>query len=463
MRASTKLLPAILALLASGCPGRGNNPGPTAPPTGRAEDASVLPSFEAGPAARDPDAPVERFKVELGDAPTLGRDDAPVTIVMYSDFECPFCLEGHETMAALRHAYRDKLRFAYKPYPLPIHSNAVYAALAARSAQAQGKFWAFHDKLYQQQGLDPKTLARYADEVGMDVDDLRRDLADLTFAPEVTRDMRHARRMGVDSTPSFFINGRALSGAQPPAAFVEIIDEEIDNASQWVAEGVAPQAIYAHAIAEGYTKVEYERGRAGLDPDTVYPVPVGDSPTTGPATAPITIVAFGDFECPYCSRGHAIVEQVRETYGDKIRLVYKHSPLPFHSFAFLAARAAVAADTQGKFWAFHDALYQRQAQLSEEVLLEVAKAAGLDVKRLARQMTDLALDHQIEEDQRLAAALGVRGTPAYFINGRALGGAQPVMQFRLIIEEELRRAAAVLAGGVTPEGLYDALLHEPLP
>ncbi|MBL4687057.1 MAG: thioredoxin domain-containing protein, partial [Nannocystaceae bacterium] len=166
--------------------------------------------------------------------------------------------------------------------------------------------------------------------------------------------------------------------------------------------------------------------------------------------------------CPYCARGHETVAEVRKQYGDKIRFAYKHSPLSFHSFAFLAARASVAAQRQGKFWAFHDALYRRRAKINEKVLLEVAKEAGLNMKMFRAQLSDLELDRQIEEDQRLASSLGVRGTPAYFINGRPLAGAQPEIQFRLLIEEELERAQSALESGVAPAKIYDTLIHQPL-
>lgn len=455
------LVVALVAALPSGCLGRSAQEDPTAPTVGRGEDAAALPAF----ADDDSDASaeeIERFKVVLGDAPTRGPEDAPVTIVMFSDFECPYCRVGHETMAQLETMYAGKIRFAYKPYPLPIHSQAIFAALAARSAQAQGKFWSFHDKLFNQEGLATETLMRYASESGMDTEALSKDLAELRWGPEVVADMRQARRLGVNSTPTFFVNGRELSGAQPVEVFTSIIESELELAEQWKSEGVAPRDVYEHAIADGFTRVEFRGRERDLDPDAVYPVPVGDSPSKGPATAPVTIVAFGDFECPYCARGHATMESVIEHYGQDVRLVYKHSPLPFHSYAFLAARASVAAHRQDKFWAFHDALYARKAEIDEKVLYDVAKEAGLNMRKFDGQMNDLDLDAAIEDDQRLAAALGVTGTPAYFINGRPIAGAQPEIQFRLMIEEELRRADALRKAGTPEEKLYEALTHAPL-
>jgi protein-disulfide isomerase len=427
---------------------------------GRGEDADTLGGFDAG---LDPErSGIERFHVPLGDSPTRGPADAPITVVMFSDFECPFCQRGHETVLELERRYSGKVRIAYKAYPLDMHSHALLAAMAARSAQDQGRFWEFHDQLFSQRGLDLPRLIAYAREAGLDLERMRSELESLEHAPEVRRDIRLARRLGVDSTPTFFINGRELSGAQPIEAFEEIVEEELELAEGWLRGGVAPEGLYEHAISEGYRKVVYTEGRRGLDPDAVFEVPIGDSPVRGPADAPITIVAFGDFQCPFCVRGSATMEAVRERYADRVRVVYKHFPLSFHSHAFLAARAAEAAKAQGKFWAFHDALYAEGAQFDEDTLRSIAKRIGLDMKAFDKAMTNLELDRAIDRDQRLAATLGVTGTPAFFVNGRPLEGAQPELQFRMLVEEELERAAAAVARGVEPGKLYETLTHEPL-
>lgn len=439
-------------------------PATTRPPVvyqSRAEDAARLPAFETGPSEAEP-AEIERFYLELGDAPTRGPDDAPVTIVMFSDFECPFCQRGHQTLLRLEEKYRGEIRIAYKAFPLDNHSNALVAAMAARTAQAEGKFWEFHDLLFSQRGIDVDQLLAYAREVDLDLARLRRDLENLEYGPEVRRDMRQGRKLGVDSTPTFFINGRPLSGAQPMDVFEEIIEEELRLAEQWTRQGVPRGKLYEHAIKDGYRKVVYtDRGRR-IDPDGVFPVPIGKSPTLGPADAPVTIVVFGDFQCPFCARGFRTLQSLRKHHGDKLRIVYKHQPLSFHSHAFIAARAAMAAHAQGKFWAYHDGLYALEARFDEDDLVELARKVGLNMKKFHRAMQSAELDPLIEQDQSLAAALGVTGTPVFFINGRPIEGAVPELQFRLLIEEELDRAAAALQRGVPRSDLYDVLTHEPL-
>jgi protein-disulfide isomerase len=412
--------------------------------------------------ARDPHAEIERFHVPLGDAPVRGPATASVTVVMFSDFECPYCERGHETLLELARRYPQDVRIAYKAYPLDFHGYALFAAMAARSAQAQGKFWDFHDRLYSKHGLDVPRVFQYAEEVGLDLDALRRDLDGLEHGPAVARDIRQARRLGVTATPTFFVNGRVMDGARPIDEFADLVDEEIALAKQWRSEGVAAEDIYEHAIRDGFREIVYSQGDRRLDPDTVVPVPIGDSPVRGPAEAPVTIVVFGDFECPYCARGFATLESLRERYGERLRIVYKHFPLSFHSRAFVAARASEAAKAQGKFWAFHDALYTLGAKFDEDDLSGIAKQAGLDGKKFARAMQDATLDRAIERDQQLALSLGVGGTPAFFINGRPLEGAQPEVNFRIVIEEELDRAAAAVARGTAPADVYEKLSHQPL-
>ncbi len=457
------LLLSVSLFVSLACQGRSATTPPVdpAPDNSRVQDAQDLPAFSAGDPAAPSAAGLERYYVPIGDAPTRGRADAAITIVMFSDFECPFCVRGHEIVAELRRRYAGTIRVAYKAFPLDMHPHALLAAMAARSAQTQGKFWDFHDLLFSQKGLDVDTLFEHASAAELDLAGLRRDLEKLEYAPEVSRDLRLGRRLGVSSTPTFFINGRLVTGAKPLREFETIIEDELAHVEQWRKQGVSAEQTYAHAIADGYRKVVFTDDNR-LDPDDVVAVPLGDSPRLGPDDAPVTIVAFGDFECPYCARGTDVVDGLREHYGDKLRIVHKHSPLPFHSHAYVAARASVAAHAQGKFWAFHDALYALRARFDEDDLARIAKDIGLNMNRFRKAMDDMALDAVIEKDVSLAMSLGVTGTPAYFINGRPVQGAQPDLVFRLVIEEELERAAAATARGVAGAQMYETLTHSPL-
>jgi len=426
-------------------------------PAGSA-DAAGLPGFDVdsgeAPQTR-PDVPYERFYVEVGDAPTRGDADAPVTIVAFYDFECTYCERGHRTMEQLEKEYGGKVRVAYKAFPLAFHSQALIAALAARSAQAQGKFWQFHDFLFDLDEIDFRAMPSYARAVGLDLQVLAEDIDTLRYGSAVRRDLRQALRLGVRGTPAYFINGRRISGAKPIEELRAMIDEEVKLAAAWEAKGIEKDKLYAYAIADGYRRVTYA-DKEGLSAEGLYKVPLGDSPVRGNKQAPVTIVTFTDFECPYCARGHATVERIRERYGDKVRVVFKHLPLPFHKHAFLAARATLAAAEEGKFWEFHDAIFEQET-VDEDGILAVAKELRLDRKKIAAAMESAGYDGIITGDMNLARQLGVRGTPAYFVNGRAISGAVGELEFRMIIQEELERAEAKLAEGVAPAQLYDVL------
>jgi len=162
-------------------------------------------------------------------------------------------------------------------------------------------------------------------------------------------------------------------------------------------------------------------------------------PSRGPANAPVTIVAFGDFECPFCARGAATVEEVRRKHGDKVRLVFKDYPLGFHAKAVPAAIAARCAGEQGKFWEMHDALFAGQRDLGPALYTRLAGELKLDAAKFGKCQSDPAHAAAVRKDTAAGEAAGVEGTPAFFINGVSLSGAQPAEAFEAIISAELAR------------------------
>jgi protein-disulfide isomerase len=144
----------------------------------------------------------------------------------------------------------------------------------------------------------------------------------------------------------------------------------------------------------------------------------GAVPAFGPETAKVKIVEFSDFECPFCSKASEVVHQIREKYGTKVRFVFRQYPLPMHSHAREAAQAAVAAFQQGKFWEYHDQLFQNQRNLDRAGLEEHAKKAGLDVAQFKKALEDKATSDRVEDDMKLGQKAAVQGTPTLFINGQ---------------------------------------------
>jgi len=163
-------------------------------------------------------------------------------------------------------------------------------------------------------------------------------------------------------------------------------------------------------------------------------------PADGPANAPVTLVEFSDFQCPFCGQLVPILTAVKAKYGDKLRIVFRQYPLPSHPFAAKAAEAALCANEQGKFWAMHDAMFKNQRALAVDDLKKSAAALGLDAAKFNGCLDTGRTAATVKSDLLEGRAVGVDGTPTYFINGRFLTGAQPIEAISAIIDDELRRA-----------------------
>src|SRR5216684_3468132 len=160
-------------------------------------------------------------------------------------------------------------------------------------------------------------------------------------------------------------------------------------------------------------------------------------PARGPEKAPVTVVEFSDFQCPFCSKAHDTVEQVMQTYPGKVRLVFRHFPLDFHKNAAKAAEAAMCANEQGEFWEYHDVLFKNQQTLELAQLKDHAKEVGLDTTTFATCVDSGKYKKSVDEDMAAGQKVGVSGTPAFFINGVFLNGAQPFDEFKKVIDQEL--------------------------
>jgi protein-disulfide isomerase len=180
--------------------------------------------------------------------------------------------------------------------------------------------------------------------------------------------------------------------------------------------------------------------RRGLDPNKRYSVQVGQY-VKGPDDAKVTIVEWSDFQCPFCRRSRPTLEQIEKEYGDQVRIAFRHLPLSFHSKAPAAHAAAAAAGLQGKFWEMHDKIFENQQQMSPQKYEQWAGELGLDVDQFKRDVASEQVKQAIETDKKAAEALGVTGTPAFFVNGRYVRGAQPFPAFKTLIDEELKAAS----------------------
>jgi protein-disulfide isomerase len=174
----------------------------------------------------------------------------------------------------------------------------------------------------------------------------------------------------------------------------------------------------------------------------------GDAPSRGPAQAPVTVVEFSDFECPFCGRVEPTLERLVTDYGQQVRLVYRQFPLTsIHRNAQKAAEASLCAADQGKFWEYHDLLFQDQQKLAVAELKEKAQRLGLDAPRFAACLDGGTQAERVRQESETGSRAGVSGTPALFVNGRLISGAVPYEQLAQAVKEEIERQSKVAAAG----------------
>ncbi len=190
--------------------------------------AAAAPKAAARPSGPKRPDPEKVYDIEVGDAPIRGSKSAKVPIVEWADFQCPVCVRVNPTLEQIAKEYGDKVRFAFKHLPLSMHAKARAAHTASEAAHRQGKFWEMHDRIFAKpRDLSPETYLRYAKEMGLDIDQYNSDLSSSSVRKVIDDDLAMAGKLGVTGTPSFFINGRFLSGAQPYGSFARVIDEEL--------------------------------------------------------------------------------------------------------------------------------------------------------------------------------------------------------------------------------------------
>ncbi|HVP62389.1 MAG TPA: thioredoxin domain-containing protein [Myxococcaceae bacterium] len=416
------------------------------------------------PSARAPDAANPVYRVPVDDSPLLGPDDALVTIVESSDFQCPFCKRTAPVLKELQKAYPGKVRLVFKHNPLSFHDRAHLAAVAAEEARVQGgpaKFWEMHDALFElSPALDRPNLEAAAGKLGLDVSKFRAGLESGAHDARIARDQTLVVKLGAAATPSFFVNGRLLVGAQTLEGFKAIVDEELRKADERVRSGTSPKALYAAIIENGATSAPPPPPA----PPAASKIPLRpDDPVRGPALAKVTIALFSDFQCPFCARVEPTLKQLQDTYGKDVRIVWKHQPLPFHPNARPAALAAEAAREQGKFWQMHDLMFAAQQELSPAKYEVWATQLKLDLPRFRASLASSKARERIDEDSKLATSVGATGTPTMFVNCKQSVGAKPLEELKQLVDAELARANALLASGARLDaGFYERVCDENL-
>jgi len=261
------------------------------------------------------------------------------------------------------------------------------------------------------------------------------------FDDKFTQSQDMATDVNARGTPHFFINGRRLVGAQPFDAFKKVIDDQLAKAKALVAKGTPKARVYDEIMKEGKEPPPPEKKEVAPPP--------ADSPFKGAATAKIVIQEWSDFECPFCKRVEPTVTEIEKEYGQKVKIVWRNLPLPFHKSAQPAAEAAREAYEQkgnDGFWKFHAKLFEAQGTpdgIERAGLEKIAGELGLDMAKFKSALDSGKHKARIQADADAAQKADISGTPAFVINGYYVSGAQPAGAFKKLIN----RAAKEAKGG----------------
>jgi protein-disulfide isomerase len=430
----------LVALALAGCQARADRSAEQvvraegAPAT--VEAAAAAPGTEAGStSAVDAEGVYLRGFTQEGE-PFQGNPAAEVVIEEFSSFQCPFCSRYfRETYPQLMANYVEtgQVLYVYRDFPLQTQPQSPLAAQAANCAGQVGggdAFWEMHDRIFENQrewagqGKAAAIFQRYAAGLGLDEAAFAGCLDSEATLASVEADTREGVSRGVRGTPTFFINGQPLVGAQPYAAFAAVLDAVLAGEKPAIAEAAEPNA-------------------PAPPPTPASVLPADGVMILGDADAPVTIVEFSDYQCPYCERHFQQTwPQLRADFVEtgRVRYVFKDFPLTsIHSQAPKAHEAARCAGEQGAYWEMHDRIFEGQATWANKAShVDVFKdyAAELDLDTAA---FDACLDggrwtDAVNADFEEGVNLGVRGTPTFFIDGYPLVGAQPYQVFQQAIQ-----------------------------
>ncbi len=417
--------------------------------------------------------PSDIIPVEAEDL-SLGSRSASVTLVVFLDLECPFCGRAWDTVEQLQTKFgAAQLRVVVKHLPLGFHKHAVTAARHLLEVQRQhGDIAAsafLRRVLHDQERMDDTSLlqawaAQSSPHPDPNAPSTR--VFSLTVEEQLLRDQALATRLGIDGTPAFRINGIALEGALPAAEFEPIIERELINTQRLVAQGMPPGDVYANRVSTNHQPTRLEPARAPEQDETRWAVPVGNSPQLGPPAAPVTIVAFMDYQCPFCERGFLTLKRLREKYPSQLRIAWRHRPLDFHEQAQAASEFAIEVRKQkadAAFWDATEQLFSQQADLSSATYARIAAKLGIDVTAWHKHASQHDSDATLSADADVADAFGVEGTPQFFVNGLRVKGSKPIEEFARLIDRELAAAEALKQGGAPEARIGAALMAEARP
>ena len=405
----------------------------------------------------------DRQAIRIPDhTPVRGAKEPLVTIVQFGDYTDAASATQARAVADALQRWPGDVSIAFVQLPSRSRRVSRLAAETAASAGGAEAFWQIHDRLFATPPKTPEDLERIAVATGKGAAAWKQSIDSGVHRPWIEANAASARELGIVRSPALFVNGKPTTGEAD--AIVAAIASERDAMAKLVANGLPRAEIYAEVLAVADVPRPLASAKNGdEDPSLNYAVPAADRPVLGPADAPVTVIVFTDFQCPYCARAQATLAELRKRHPEDVRIVFRNLPLGFHKDARELAKIALAADKQGKFWPMHDLIFARR-DLGSAGWKRFAKKLRLDARNLEKAMKSPEIEQKIAQDEAVAKAFGVNGTPTFFVNGRQLGGAQPIEAFEVLVLEELGKAQAFLAEDLGGEGtVYDRMVEGFIP
>ncbi|MFO0616476.1 MAG: thioredoxin domain-containing protein [Polyangiaceae bacterium] len=400
--------------------------------------------------------------------PIWGSRFALVTVVVFSDFECPHCREFEHTLDEVKRTFDPRdLRVVWKHSPLGRHANARAAAIAGNTVFRLGgsrAFFRWAERAFDHQGsLTVDDFADWASEVGVDEARFRAAFASNEFAAKVDEDLELGARLGLAGAPMSLVNGLTVRGAASFEKMRRIIDDEMEAARELRAT-VPQDAIYVEATRKNRPPLEPAPAPAPPTPPgpsldkTVYRVPLSsDDVFRGPDQAPVTLIEIGDFSA--ATRGaYATVESVLAKYEGRVRFAFRPRVLPSDRDGFRAANILLdsrRASGDAGYWAAFKRLFEPALPPDESVVLG---DLHLDAKALETALKSNTYGPVLARFASATADLELPGVPAFFVNGRRFTGPPSEAELSALVDEELAHAEALTQAGTAPADVYGSIV-----
>lgn len=385
-------------------------------------------------AAERGNAPRGDIRPSLPGGPSQGPEKAVIKIVEFSDLHCHHCRQAAPVIKELMNRFRGKIRREFHHFPLsdtPGQGSFLTHEWSA-CAQEQGRFWEFHDaSATLPQIPQAADLSRAASKAGLNLKRLEACVRSGKHQALIRQEKAAGIQKGITGTPTFFINNQRITGPVALEQFSSFIEALIKGAPLPSHTGsAAPAAPSAPALGEA-------EGSAVLLFDDLH-----GRPSLGPPDAKITLVEFSDFQCSFCKQFELTLKKLEKNFPGKIWRVWRHYPLPMHETAERIHQASECAFEQGKFWEYHDKLFETQTAggRDDASLVQLAQNLGLNKESFRQCLESGKYREVVKKDIAKGGQSGVSGTPAVFINGQRVEGAQPYESFEQMIKTKLRES-----------------------